>query len=108
MGEDRRLTARVGLRRHPFSVNREIFTLSLLRVEMNSKISRDVYRHSHSKNSHDLETQIYTRQSLHELSKGPMLGSINFILLSFYVSMSIKLQTHLIRFSHVAKKKATN
>ena len=47
------------LRRHPFSVNREIFTLNLLQGEMNSKVSRDVYRHSHSKNSHGLETQIY-------------------------------------------------
>ena len=57
IGEGQRGSARVGLRRHPFSVNREIFTLCLLQVEMNSKIFRDVYRHYHSKNSHGLETQ---------------------------------------------------
>ena len=42
-----------------FSVNREIFTSSLLQLEMNLKISRDAYRHSHSKYSHGPETQIY-------------------------------------------------
>ena len=57
--EDRQGTARVGLRRHPFSVNREIFTLRLLQLEMNLKISRNAYRHSHSKYSHGPETQIY-------------------------------------------------
>ena len=65
MGEDRRGTARrgsagsarVGIRRHPFFVNCEIFTSSLLQVEMNSKISRDAYHHSHWKNSHGLEAQ---------------------------------------------------
>ena len=35
VGKDRRATARVGFCRHPFSVNCEIFTLSLLQVEMN-------------------------------------------------------------------------
>ena len=50
-------SGRVGIRRHPFSVNREIFTLSLLQVEMKSKSFRDVCRHCHSKNSHGLETQ---------------------------------------------------
>ena len=57
VGEDRRATARVGFRRHPFSVNCEIFTLSLLQVEMNLNIFRNVSHHSHSKNSHGLETQ---------------------------------------------------
>ena len=37
----------------------KIFTLSLPQLEMNLKISRDEYCHSHSKNSHGLETQIY-------------------------------------------------
>ena len=55
----RRLRIIHALRRHPFSVNCEIFTSSLLQLEMNSKISRNEYRHSHSKNSHGLENQIY-------------------------------------------------
>ena len=54
---ERRGTARVGLRRYPFSVNCEIFTFSLLQVEMNLNIFRNANHHSHSKNCHGLETQ---------------------------------------------------
>ena len=57
IGERQRGSARVGFRRHPFSVNCEIIILSLLQVEMNLNIFRNVSHHSHSKNSHGLETQ---------------------------------------------------
>ena len=57
VGEDRRGTARVGLHRHPFSVNCEIYTLSLLQVEINLNIFRNTNHHSPSKNSHGPETQ---------------------------------------------------
>ena len=48
-----------GQRGSGFVVILFLSTLSLLQLEMNSKISRDEYRHSHSKNNHGLETQIY-------------------------------------------------
>ena len=52
IGERQPGSARVGFRRHPFSVNCEIFTLSLLQVEMNLNIFRNANHHSHSKTSH--------------------------------------------------------
>ena len=43
VGESRSGSRRVRNGRHPFYINREIFTVSLFQVEMNSKVFQGVY-----------------------------------------------------------------